>query len=60
MISTVDPLQRLRHGAEHHLHSRFRGGDVVVQQPLPRHAQRAVAVEPDAVQRLRIQYAAAS
>ena len=42
------PAQTLRHGTKHRLYDGLRRGDVVLHQPFPRHAEGAVAVEPDA------------
>ena len=50
----VDAPQRLRHGGKHHLHGDLGRSDVVLEQPLARHAQRAVAVEPDGKGGLRV------
>ena len=42
-------MQGFRHGVEQHLHDGLGWSDVVLQQPLPGHAEGAVAVEPQAV-----------
>ena len=54
-LSEIYSPKRIRHGMEHHLHNRIRRGDIVLQQPLPCHADRSIAIQPDAVQQLGVQ-----
>ena len=47
--------QVLRHGVEHHLYNGFRRGNVVVQDPFLRHADRAHAIKPNTVSKLGVE-----
>ena len=59
--SSSDPLweeqaaQGFGHGVEHHPHHGLGRGDIVLHQPFPGHADRAVAIQADSVLQLGIE-----
>ncbi len=43
-LSEIYSPKCIRHGMKHHLHNRICRGDIVLQQPLPCHANCSIAI----------------